>query len=150
MIRTWSRLGVLTGLLVVAFAAQAQAHCELPCGIYGDQMRIRMMEEDLVTVEKSMRLIKELQGAEEINYNQLVRWVTNKESHANKIQEVVSQYFLTQRIKEKDQDYDKKLQLLHQMLVSAMRCKQTTDQEHVDDLRKLIHDFETLYFKDAD
>ncbi len=143
-----SRAGLFTALLFFAFGSAAQAHCEIPCGIYGDEMRIKMMNEHLITIGKSMRMIKELQAEDPVNYNQLVRWVMNKEDHANKFQEIVSQYWLTQRIKAGDADYDQKLRSLHQMLVSAMKCKQTTEQQHVDELHGLIHEFEELYFKE--
>jgi hypothetical protein len=55
-----------------------------------------------------------------INYNQLIRWVSNKEDHANEIQEIVSQYFMTQRIKPDTKNYSQKLALLHNMLIYAV------------------------------
>jgi nickel superoxide dismutase len=132
---------------------QASAHCEIPCGIYADSIRITMIREDITTIEKAMTQIEELSKSEKPNYNQLVRWVTNKEEHANKIQEVVSQYFLHQRIKivEPDQKelyskYQKHLELLHKISVYAMLCKQTTDLANVEKLRAAVDDFEKAYF----
>jgi nickel superoxide dismutase len=79
--------------------------------------------------------------------------VNNKDEHAKKIQEIVYQYFMTQRIKpvsaDKAEDYEKytkQLALLHQMLVHAMKSKQTTDFAHVEKLRELLSDFEFTYF----
>ena len=47
---------VLTALCVsLAFAAPAFAHCEIPCGIYDDEMRLKMIAEHITTIEKSMR-----------------------------------------------------------------------------------------------
>ena len=135
----------LFGIIFLS-ASYAAAHCELPCGIYNDQMRIEMIDEDIATIEKAMKQIIELGSQKEINYNQLVRWVTNKEYHADKIQEVVYQYFMTQRIKPDTEKYQEKLVLLHKMLVAAMKCKQTTDLSHVETLRSLLKSFETLYF----
>lgn len=143
-----ARIGLFTVFLIFACNASALAHCEIPCGIYGDEMRIQMMNEHLMTIRKSMKQVKALQTEDPVNSNQLVRWVMNKEDHANQLQDIISQYWLTQRIKPGDADYDHKLRLLHQMLVSAMKCKQTTDDKHVDDLHRLIHEFEHLYFKD--
>ena len=87
---------VLTAML---FAQGAWAHCEVPCGIYDDAARIALMREHITTVEKSMHMVEELSGAESMNYNQIVRWVNNKETHADEIQHIVSQYFMTQRVK---------------------------------------------------
>jgi nickel superoxide dismutase len=136
-------------------------HCEIPCGIYGDEVRFYIMEEHIATIEKSMNMIVEFsrdedEGEEEeaeTNYNQLVRWINNKEQHANYIQDIVSQYFMTQRVKpvseEDSEQYEKyieKLTLLHHMLIFAMKAKQSTDLENVEELRALLTNFRTAYF----
>ena len=93
-------LQILLVLSVMAFsAAIAAAHCEIPCGIYDDDARFKMVAEHITTIEKSMKQILELQGEKPVHYNQLVRWVMNKETHANELQHIVTQYFMTQRIK---------------------------------------------------
>lgn len=139
--------------MMLAFYAPVFAHCEIPCGIYDDEMRIKMIAENITTIEKSMKQIIELSKEGDKNYNQIVRWIDNKERHAEKLQEIVWQYFMTQRVKPAiDEDesvrktYLKKLELLHQMLYHAMRAKQTTDLEHVRNLRALLDDFERVYF----
>ncbi len=133
---------VCSSLLLVA--ATAYSHCEIPCGIYDDAMRMTMIEEHAATIEKSMNQIVELDKGDDAN--QLVRWVTNKEHHANEIQHIASQYFMTQRIKFDAPDYDKKLAALHQILVYAMKCKQTTDTANVAMLRQAAEEFHQLYF----
>ena len=133
-------------LALVLAASSAAAHCEIPCGIYDDQMRTEMIAEDATTVEKSMKMIDKLSKEAPVNYNQLVRWITNKEEHTNKIQHVVYQYFMTQRIAPDTDNYEKKVVVLHKMLVAAMKCKQTTDLTHVETLRTLLKEFEQLYF----
>ena len=88
--------------LCVLFGAASFAffgHCEIPCGIYDDEMRIKMMAEHITTLEKSMKEIMALSKAPAINYNQIVRWVMNKETHATEFQGIVTQYFMTQRIR---------------------------------------------------
>jgi nickel superoxide dismutase len=130
-------------------SAALLAHCEIPCGIYDDGLRISLLKEHCDTIEKSMKMIVQLSTEEVANYNQIVRWVNNKEDHANHIQDIVSQYFMTQRVKplsddeESERDtYMKKLALLHRVLVEAMKAKQTVDLGHVEELRKLIAEFE--------
>jgi nickel superoxide dismutase len=89
----------LLAALLVASAQPLFAHCEVPCGIYNDQMRIDMIREDITTIEKAMKEITALAGQSPVNYNQIVRWTMNKEEHAEKLQYIVQQYFMTQRIK---------------------------------------------------
>jgi len=134
---------------LLGWVSLAGAHCEIPCGIYGDEIRYRLLVEHIDTMEKSMNQIVELSAATPMNTNQVVRWVTNKDTHAEEFQHIVTQYFMTQRVKPagtKDQAYVKKITLLHEMLFQAMRAKQTTDLKHIEKLRALAGDFRDLYF----
>jgi nickel superoxide dismutase len=141
-------LQIIVGcFFIFILSIQAYAHCEIPCGIYDDEMRIKIINEHIVTVEKSMKQIIELEKEKHHNSNQLVRWIMNKERHADEIQEIVTQYFMTQRIKLDTENYEKKLGLLHQMLIYSMKCKQTTDLANVSKLKELVNDFKALYFK---
>ena len=86
------------------------------------------------------------------NINQLTRWVNNKEHHADDIRHIVTQYFMTQRIKLPDESdagavaaYEKKLALLHKMMVYAMKCKQTTDLSTAKKLHDLTHEIQKVY-----
>jgi nickel superoxide dismutase len=100
-----------------------------------------------------MITIEKLSNSDNVNYNQLVRWVVNKEEHANKIQDIVSQYFLHQRLKPVDSTnkmkYDKyisQLSKLHEILVYSMKAKQSTDISVIEQLRNAVNDFSGLYF----
>ncbi|RLD49003.1 MAG: hypothetical protein DRI88_01670, partial [Bacteroidetes bacterium] len=85
---------LLSALFVAfSFSKTSFAHCEVPCGIYHDELRVEMIKEHIQTIEKAMNQIRELQQADTINYNQLVRWINTKEHHANMIQEIAEQYF---------------------------------------------------------
>jgi len=138
-------------------AVDDDIHCEVPCGIYGDSLRIMMVKEHIRTVEKAMTMINKLSGATDPNYNQIVRWVVNKEKHAEEIQEIVSQYFMHQRIKPVDQKnmaalkkYNTQLMYLHHMSVYAMKCKQSTDQVNIGKLTSAVEGFEKNYFHKHD
>jgi len=137
---------LVAALLMVFFnTADVGAHCEIPCGIYDDEMRINMIAEHVTTIEKAMKQIIQLGGEKPTNHNQLARWVVNKEYHANELQHIVTQYFMTQRIKPGAEKYSEKLTLLHKMLIHAMKCKQTTDLNHIATLRSLLKAFQDLY-----
>lgn len=136
---------LLTLLLVPVLAS---AHCEVPCGIYDDEARVAMLAEHATTIAKAMEQIEALTSSDEINSNQIVRWINTKEQHATEVQQIVSQYFMTQRIKPDQENYAEKLQSLHRMMLSAMKCKQTTDLANVEALRSEIDVFHGLYFGD--
>ena len=148
------KLMLLIAFCLVVTAAPLWAHCEIPCGIYGDEARFAAIAEDLTTIEKSMKQIAALAGQSDAqNANQLARWVANKEEHANRIQHVVTQYFMTQRLKAVEEGdegraaYTEKLVLLHKMLRGAMKCKQTVEVEEVEKMRALLHEFKHAYQK---
>jgi nickel superoxide dismutase len=156
---TLRHIGILLAALFLAAisAPGARAHCEIPCGIYHDDLRIELIREHIETIEKSASSIAELSKANPVNYNQLVRWVQNKEDHANQLQEVVTQYFMTQRVKPADPKdaaataaYVKQITLLHAMLVQAMKAKQTADLEPVEKLKALVGEFYEAYFGKAE
>ena len=84
--------------------------------------------------------------------NQIVRWVNNKDAHADEMSNIITYYFMAQRIKlppEGDgkaySTYVKNLTLLHEMLVYTMKTKQTTELENVEKLRALLSRFREAY-----
>jgi nickel superoxide dismutase len=144
------KLLILVTISALISASRISAHCEIPCGIYDDELRIKTIAEHIVTIEKSMKQITSLSEDNPVNYNQLVRWISNKDSHADEIQHIVSQYFMTQRIKPETVNYTEKLKTLHGLIISAMKCKQTNDVTHVERLRTLLKEFDAVYFEKVD
>ncbi|MCF8368536.1 MAG: superoxide dismutase, Ni [Bacteroidales bacterium] len=141
-------------LLGFSLNTKVFAHCEVPCGIYNDELRIALLYEHFTTIEKAMTQIEELSKADNINFNQIVRWTTTKEDHANEIQHIATQYFITQRVKlpatmegPEYEKYVKELSALHAVIVYAMKAKQTTDVKNVEKLRESLTAFEAVYFE---
>lgn len=144
-------------ILTLSAVSTVDAHCEVPCGIYGDKARIDALYEDVATVEKAMQQIVALSGkTDALSVNQCVRWIQTKEEHAKKIQNTAWQYFMTQRVKFSEEDPKKnaksleQLKLLHGILQSAMKSKQTVDTAHPKRLRQLIDSFAASYFDAKD
>ncbi len=143
----------LIAATLLAASSPAHSHCQIPCGIYDDELRVELMEEHITTIEKSMSQILSLGKEQPINYNQVVRWINNKEEHAQEIQDIVTAYFMAQRIKAPETKagetwdvYLERLTLLHQIQVVAMKTKQTTDLTHIATLRNLVNTFRKAYF----
>ena len=133
-------------LVAVLFAPlAARAHCQVPCGIYDDPARIAAMKEDAVTIGKAVAGLAELAGkADAQSWNQAIRWTTTKEDHASHIISVVSEYFLTQKLKpvaagaEGYQAYLESLADHHAVMRAAMKAKQTASTEAVAELDAAI------------
>ncbi len=130
------------------------AHCQVPCGIYNDESRVVQMIEDLKTIEKAIVKINNLSKhqSNSQDMNQLVRWVETKEEHAQNIQDIISAYFLAQRIKPKEKgekaykQYVSLVSSCQKIIFHAMKCKQNTDLSHAKTLRLQIDSLIENYF----
>ena len=149
---TCPQIALLVVLCSLGIVATAYAHCQIPCGIYDDPARITAMTEHIKTIEKSMQQIKTLSGHSPQDNNQIVRWVMNKEKHADELAEIITYYFMAQRIKpaadvesEAYTKYVHELTLLHQMLQASMKSKQSVELAHVQELRSLLQKFGESY-----
>ena len=146
---------IVLGTLFVSAAvlgSLAYSHCQIPCGIYDDEARFNSIAEHITTIEKSMKQIESLSAQGKQDMNQIVRWVNNKEEHADELSHIITYYFMAQRIKpasegnvQEYKKYVKKLTLLHEMLVTTMKAKQTTDTVNVAKLRTLLKQFHEAY-----
>ncbi|MBZ0256238.1 superoxide dismutase, Ni [bacterium] len=130
-----------------------QAHCQMPCGIYDDPGRFASLAEHITTLDKSITMINDLADKEgALNANQLTRWVINKDATADEFAEIITYYFLQQRIKPTEaksgaefDSYVKKVTLCHEMLVTSMKIKQTNDAANTKHLSELLEAFHTAY-----
>jgi len=145
MMRRATLTFTLLATCLLAGSGDALAHCQVPCGIYDDGARIIQMREDALTIRKAMTEMRRQHAAGTLEgFNQAARWVTVKEVHAHRIQEVASEYFLTQRVKATPAGesghatYLAQLQGFHAVLVAAMKCKQQVDPVACDALDTAI------------
>ena len=146
---------IAISIIIAAFGLNnLLAHCQVPCGIYNDAVRVIQIREHVTTIEKAMNKIEQLTSDESSaqNMNQLVRWINTKEEHANFIQSIIADYFLAQRIKPRGkketgrQQYVDQTLLLQQIIVSAMKSKQTVDKSGLRLVSTLLNQFVELYF----
>ena len=146
---------IAISIIIAAFGLNnLLAHCQVPCGIYNDAVRVIQIREHVTTIEKAMNKIEQLTSDESSaqNMNQLVRWINTKEEHATFIQSIIADYFLAQRIKPRKkketgrQQYVDQTLLLQQIIVSAMKSKQTVDKSGLRLVSTLLNQFVELYF----
>lgn len=140
MIKSCLPLLALAAVSVLPFQS-AEAHCQIPCGIYNDQNRLDDLRTDFTTIEKSVTKINELTDAHDV-----ARWTMNKEQHAESIMNAVEDYYLSQRLKVDEMEsnkeaYIEKLVLCHKLIVHAMKCKQSKDMADVKQLDETLTAF---------
>mmetsp|Transcript_10725 Transcript_10725/g.23621 ORF Transcript_10725/g.23621 Transcript_10725/m.23621 type:complete len:148 (-) Transcript_10725:109-552(-) len=126
-------------------------HCQVPCGIFTDELRVQAMMEDASTIRKSVVQAQELHKAGALqDIHQMVRWIATKEEHAQKIMTTTADYFLAQKVKKADLDQDeylKRLALHHDVMVAAMKAKQSSELGPVDTLDAAIQALAPIYSK---
>lgn len=109
-------------------------HCQVPCGIFDDPKLVAEVKEAVATITKAINEVnKYFAGTQTAQtFNQMTRWVNTKEEHANKIIHLIGDYCLCQRVKttgvfETEKDYVDALKAHHQVMIWAMKSKQSTD-----------------------
>ena len=138
--------------LSLCLIESARGHCQVPCGIYDDHARVVSLKENAASIAKAMPEInaKLTQGTPQ-SFNQATRWVIEKDRSATAIQDIVSEYFLTQRVKSVTEDgpardtYLSQLEAFHGILVAAMKCRSTTDPLAAKKLTEAIEQIEHWY-----
>merc|ERR1719245_1152912 len=132
------------------FAAGTQRfHCQVPCGIFTDDLRVKMMIEDAATIRKAVVQTGELHKSGSLqDIHQMGRWITTKEEHASKIMTTVGDYFMAQKVKKENltkEEYHEVLAMLHSVMVAAMKTKQSVELGPVDALDAALKSLEPLY-----
>jgi len=139
---------LLSALAPFIFALSLGAHCQVPCGIYGDELKFGELEQHVETIDKAATMIRELSAKDSLSaldHQQLVRWTNNKESHAQKIIDEVANYFLAQRIKPDAAHYAEKVELLHHIILFSMKAKQSPEADPTETLSDKLAAFKEIY-----
>jgi nickel superoxide dismutase len=105
---------------------QAQAHCDIPCGIY-DPSTAQIAA---LTVVRMMDLMAELAGGEDKSnvdfHNSMERYVTVKEEHAEKAKHEIRVIWGDYFKKDKHPNVD---ELVHKIMQLGSKVRQSADRE---------------------
>lgn len=140
-------------VIFLFFSAVQFGHCQIPCGIYDDERVFSELYEHVDTIHKAVDVLSVSPNLEDpLAMQQFVRWVTNKDDHASKIQSIMTDYFLSQRLSGAiktntfNRAYHNKLKSIHLIIFNSMKAKQTVSLDVVESLNQSIKSFESLYF----
>lgn len=104
------------------------AHCQMPCGIYHDDMVFDMIDQYIETMFKGMTMLTDSKFATPKEKNEFMRWVINKENMSDETAELILTYFLQQKIKPDEEDTPKRLASAHRLLFALVQIKQNSDR----------------------
>jgi nickel superoxide dismutase len=136
----------LIGLLLsVCVYGQLSAHCQMPCGIYHDEMVFDLIDQFVETTVKAISVLQDNKFATVQERNTFVRWVVQKDKEADEVANLIMTYFLQQKIKPGEEKTIKRVLSAHQLLVYLVQIKQTVDLKAVNDFYEEWERFKLMF-----
>ena len=136
-------------LALTPLTSSLSAHCQMPCGIYNDQMVYDEVNQFYLTVFKAVKALENNKFQTDEDRNQYVRWVMTKERLCNEIATLLTTYFFQQKIMPIDDNRDM-VNSLHQLLFQLVAIKQNVDIKIVKDFGKEWENFKNLFHPETE
>jgi len=127
------------------YSQSVEAHCQMPCGIYNDAMIFDKGDEYFLTMYKGISVLNNSPFSTVKEKNDFVRWVVTKEKMSDAFAEILTSYFLQQKIKPGDLDTPKRLESVHKLLFGLVAIKQNTSLEYVEEFSKEWEKFKLMF-----
>lgn len=128
-------------------SALLTAHCQMPCGIYHDDMVYDQIEQYIETMYKAMSELNHLELNKVKECNQFVRWVMLKDKESDKAAKLLTIYFLQQKIKPGEPDTVTRLVSLHKLLFLTVQIKQNTELSCVKQFKDEWDNFKLMFHR---
>jgi nickel superoxide dismutase len=142
---------IFIGLIGVSmlFQGNLSAHCQMPCGIYHDDMVYDQIDQFVETVYKGISVLNEGRFTSVRDKNEFIRWVAQKENCCNEAAEIITTYFLQQKIKPDEPDTAKRLASAHKLLFLLVAIKQNTDLDFVKQFNEEWEKFKLMFHREG-
>lgn len=137
----------ITALALALIPAHLSAHCQMPCGIYHDDIVYDQIDQYIETMYKAMAIINDSKFANAFDRNELIRWIMTKDHQSDDTAQLITSYFLQQKIKPDEPDTPKKLALAHQLLFLLVKIKQNTDVNVVKEFEQEWDKFKVFFHR---
>lgn len=129
----------------VILASQAFGHCQMPCGIYHDDLVFDEVDQYIEKMVKGMSVLNKSKFETVKERNEFIRWVNLKEQCSDDMAVLITKYFLQQKIKPDEEDTAQRLQLAHKLLFLLVAIKQNTDVSIVDEFAEIWEKFKLQF-----
>jgi nickel superoxide dismutase len=141
------RIALLATTLMLLSQSNLSAHCQMPCGIYHDDMVYDQIDQFVETVYKGISVLNESKFATVKDRNEFARWVAEKESSCCETANLITVYFLQQKIKPGEDDTVKRLTSAHKLLFLLVAIKQNPDLEYVKQFNEEWEKFKLMFHR---
>jgi nickel superoxide dismutase len=137
---------IISGLL--SYGALS-AHCQMPCGIYHDDMVYSLIDQYVETMYKGISVLNNSKFDNTQQRNAFIRWVMEKEKSSDQTANLITEYFLQQKIKSGEDDTTKRLISAHKLLFMLMQIKQNADLEIVKQFSEEWEKFKLMFHREG-
>ncbi len=134
----------LTAVALLLGLGQLSAHCQMPCGIYDDQMVYDQINQYYLTMFKGVKALENNKFQTDEDKNHFVRWVMTKDRLSDEVAMMITTYFLQQKILPIE-DNNELLKSLHRLLFLLVAIKQNVDIKIVKDFGNEWEKFKTSF-----
>lgn len=132
-------------LAVFAYSGSLSAHCQMPCGIYHDDMVFDQIDQYIETMYKCASILKENKFANVREKNEFIRWVFQKEKASDEAASTITNFFLQQKIKPGEDDTVKRVTSAHKLLFLLVSIKQNVDIKFVEEFAEEWEKFKLMF-----
>ena len=126
-----------------------QSHCQLPCGVYHDDLVFDQIDQYIETMYKGITVIKDSKFETVADRNETVRWVLQKDKASDEAAMTITTYFLQQKIKPSEADTEKKVLSAHKLLFLLVKIKQNVDRDIVVEFSKEWDNFKGMFHREG-
>lgn len=123
------------------------SHCQMPCGIYHDDMVYDQIDQYAETMYKCSAELNSDNSNTVKDRQQFVRWVIQKEKASDDVSILITTYFLQQKIKPDEADTPKRLALAHKLLFLIVQIKQNCDAKFVHEFMEAWEQFKHMFHR---
>ena len=125
---------------------EANAHCDIPCKIYDPAV----VQVAALSVVRILDIISELEESSKGNQSELARLTNEKENQARIVKDEIriiwGDYFKDPQI----EMYPNIHSLVHSIMMSGSKCKQSIDRQNGLDLVELVNEFTEAFWGTKD
>lgn len=125
--------------IMLLCTSMAWSHCQMPCGIYHDEMVFDQIDQYVETMVKCITVVKDNKGETPQARNEVIRWVMMKEKMSDDTADLITAYFLQQKIKPGEPDTVKMVTSAHKLLFLLVQIKQ---QVNLDVVKEFFDEWE--------
>ncbi len=132
-------------LALITPFVHVEAHCQMPCGIYHDDMVYDRIDQYVETMVKAVSMLNKNDFSSPFESNRFVRWVIEKENASDEAASIILKFFLQQKIKPDEPDTAKRLESAHKLLFLLVAIKQNSDVSIVDEFSDEWDAFKNMF-----